>query len=379
MNRIALKMLFNDRVKFLQLVFTVAFVSFLLTQQVCVFIGIMARTTSQIREVKEANIWVADPATQYVEEIQPLSDTDLYRVRSSPGVEWAVPFFKSLAILRAEDGRFRSSLVLGLDDSSLIGGPQHMLMGTITDLNQPNAIIMDKAGYYFFYPNEPFELGKVFELNDHRAVLVGICDAQPPFQTVPVIYAKYSDAIKFVGLTRRQLSFILAKSKDGLDPWAVCQSIDERTGLRALPQEAFMWQTIIYYLKNTGIAINFGLTIIISIIVGMVVGGQTFYLFIIENLKYFATLKAIGLSHKKLIKMVLLQASTVGTLGYCFGMGLAGFFFKQTENNLATRGLILRWESMLGTGLVVLLIVTVVSVLSLRRVIRLEPATVFRS
>ncbi len=379
MYRIALMMLFSDRAKFLGLVFTLSFSAFLITQQICVFTSIMRRTTSQINDVHDANIWVADKNTHYIDEIWPLADTDVYRVRSAVGVEWAVPFFKSLAIIKSPKGIFRSCLVLGLDDASLVGAPVNMILGEKESLDRPNAILMDKAGYHFFFPEEDYQLGKTFELNDHRAILTGICEASAPFQTVPVVYAKYSDAIQFTGAQRRKLSFILAHTKPGYSIEEVCKNINERSGLCAFSSNTFAWKTILYYLQNTGIAINFGLTISIAILVGMVVSGQTFYLFTLENLKQFATLKAIGVSHAQMIGMVLLQATSVGILGYCFGMGLAGLFFKRMAGIEATRGLILEWQGMLLSGCTILLIVVITSLISLKRVLTLEPASVFRS
>src|SRR5262249_45829769 len=40
------------------------------------------------------------------------------------------------------------------------------------------------------WPGEKPALGKVIELNDHRAVIAGICDASAPFTTFPVVYAQ---------------------------------------------------------------------------------------------------------------------------------------------------------------------------------------------
>src|SRR5919108_351824 len=96
MSWIALKMLTGDRAKYLGIIFGVAFASLLMAQQMSMFVGVMLRTTSQIRDVQEADLWVMDPRVQYVEEIKPLPDTDLQRVRGVPGVAWAVPLAKGL-------------------------------------------------------------------------------------------------------------------------------------------------------------------------------------------------------------------------------------------------------------------------------------------
>ena len=90
MNFVALKMLTGDRAKYLGLIFTIAFSSFLLANQTSIFAGILARTGSQIINVADADIWVMDWRTEYVDEIRPLTENDLYRVRGVPGVQWAV-------------------------------------------------------------------------------------------------------------------------------------------------------------------------------------------------------------------------------------------------------------------------------------------------
>jgi putative ABC transport system permease protein len=131
-------------------------------------------------------------------------------------------------------------------------------------------------------------------------------------------------------------------------------------------------------LKNTGIPVNFGITIAIAVIVGTVVAGQTFYLFTLENLKQFGALKAIGVTNWRLTRMVLLQAITVGAVGFSFGTGLAALFFEITLRKIATRGLVLMWQNVLITGGCIMLVIVIASLLSIRRVVVLEPAEVFR-
>jgi putative ABC transport system permease protein len=42
------------------LIFSIAFASFLISQQASIFIGLMSRTTSQVIDVVDADIWVMD-------------------------------------------------------------------------------------------------------------------------------------------------------------------------------------------------------------------------------------------------------------------------------------------------------------------------------
>jgi putative ABC transport system permease protein len=253
-----------------------------------------------------------------------------------------------------------------------------MLLGSVESLRDPDAVIIDQAGYHFFFPGQRLQLGKTFEMNDHRAKVVGIVDASAPFTTFPVFYSRYSEALKFVGNERKMLSFVLAKEQPGVPIPEVCRRIQASTGLRAMTTDQFGWMTILYYIRNTGIPVNFGLTVAIALIVGTVVSGQTFYIFTIENLKQFGALKAIGATNLRIIGMILLQALIVGIIGYALGMGLTAGFFTITERREATRGIFLLWQVLELTAGVDLFIVLIASLLSIRKVLVLEPAMVFR-
>src|SRR5262245_59840236 len=378
MNFIALKMLTGDRAKYLGLVFTIAFCTFLLENQTSIFAGILKRTGSQIADVTDAEIWVMDPKTEYFEQTKALKDTDLTRVRGVEGVQWAVRLFKGNPIARTNDGKFATTICLGLDDATLTGPPRKILLGSWQRLREPDSIVVDKAGYVLLYPGQALELGRTLELNDHKVTIVGISDPPAPFLSFPVMHTRYSEAAKFVGRERTQLSYVLVKPQAGVNAEELCKRIEAQTGLRARTSEQFQWDCIRYYLNNTGIPVNFGITITIAVIVGVVVAGQTFYLFTVENLKQFGAIKAIGVTNWRLIGMILLQAFTVGLIGFSLGTGMAGQFFDFFAQETPTRGLFLMWHSVAPTGATIVFVMILASLLCLRRVLVLEPAVVFR-
>ena len=378
MNFIALKMLTGDRAKYLGLIFTIAFCTFLLENQTSIFAGILRRTGSQIKDVTDAEIWVMDPKTEYFEQTKALKDTDLTRVRGIEGVQWAVKLFKGSPVARTLDGKFAVTFCLGLDDATLTGAPRKMVLGSWERLREPDSIIIDKAGYALLFPDEPLQVDRTIEINDHKANIVGISDASAPFVSWPVIHTRYSQAVNFVGRERTQLSYVLVQPQPGVSAQELTQRIEEQTGLRARTSEQFQWDCVLYYLKHTGIPVNFGITIAIALIVGIVVAGQTFYIFTIENLKQFGALKAIGVTNWRITRMIVLQALTVGTMGFSIGSGLCALFFAITLNNPPTRGLVLMWQNAIGTGVAILVVIVLASLISIRRVLVLEPAEVFR-
>jgi len=186
MNGVALRMLLGDRAKYMGLIFGIAFSTMLMSNQVSIFTGLMLRTASQILDAREADIWVMDPRVEYVDEIEPLTDTQLERVRGVSGVEWAVPLYKGLTVAHARDGLLQQVILLGVDDATLTGVVPHLVLGAVENLKQPDATIIDRAGFQHMWPGQTAALGKIIELNDHRAVIVGISEASPPFTTFPV-------------------------------------------------------------------------------------------------------------------------------------------------------------------------------------------------
>ena len=386
MNLVALKMLAGDRAKYIGILMGVTFASMLITQQTSIFVGIMTRTFGFITDLGLPDIWVMDPKVQFIDDIKPLQDTELYRVRGVKGVEWAVPLYKGLLKARLDNGNFQTCNLLGIDDATLIGGPPEMVQGQIANLRRGDGVIVDIVGATGKLakisndpnkPKTPLKIGDTLELNDHRAIVVGICKNSRTFQSQPVIYTTYSRAMGFAPRERKMLSFILVKSSSGEDLKSLCHRIQEQTGLQAYSKEDFKMLTVSYFMRYTGIPINIGIGMVMSFIIGIAIAGQTFFNFTLDNLRYFGALKAMGASNGLLLRMIVLQALLVGCVGYGLGVGAAatvGYMASGTE--MAFR---LLWQQMVITGCVVLVICSFAALLSIRKVMKLEPAVVFRS
>jgi putative ABC transport system permease protein len=458
MTWIALKMLTGDRAKFFGIVLGLTFASLLITQQGAIFCGLMCRTAGQIFDITGADLWVMDANVRYVDDVKPMIENNLYRVRGVEGVKWAVPLYKGNARAKLNSYSIdpntqkivkheviEQAILLGLDDASLVGAPplERMIVGRLTDLRKPDAVIVDYGRLAKLYPGEPWEefkktqkgglkesinrgarslvrsletmaeapapraerksgsdgamsapafedddrararkqfytrfLGRELEMNDHRAFIVGVCEATPTFQSNAVIYTTYSRAKRFIPQERKILSYVLAKAEPGIDPVTVAEAIKRQTGLKARSSHEFVWDTIWYYFKYTGIPVNFGITTLLGFLVGTAIAGQTFYNFTIENLKQFGALKAMGATNSRIVAMILLQATVVGLLGFGMGLGLASLFGVMTAGG--ELAFYMPWELLPITAASIVLICILASVLCVQRVIVLEPAVVFR-
>lgn len=380
----ALKMLIGDKAKYIGIILGLTFASFIISQQAAILVGIVDRTFGFITDTSQPDIWVMDPTVQYIADIKPLIETDLWRVRSVDNVEWAEPMYFGTIQARIHNGIFQTCILIGIDNATLIGGPPIMLEGNIEDLRWPDAVIVDHVGATTklakYSPSgifEPLKVGDVMELNDHRAYVVGICQVSRTFQSQPVVYTTYHRATSFVPSTRDELSFVIAKAKAGIDPEEVCRQIQMQTGLKALTAHQIKSLTLSYYMKYTGIFVNFGVAIILGFIIGTAIAGQTLYNFTVDNLPYFAVFKAMGADNTVLMKIILFQALFVSVIGWGIGMGLASLF------GLLTAGTELSFSMPLYlyiiSGVSILFICLFGALISMRRVVTLDPAIVFKA
>jgi putative ABC transport system permease protein len=261
-----------------------------------------------------------------------------------------------------------------------------MLQGSLADLRRNDGIIVDKAGAEgrLAKPSSvpggkavPLKVGDTLEINDKRAVVVGIAIATQTFQSQPIIYTTYTRAKNYALSERKMLSYILAKAQPGQDPAAVARRIASQTGLGALTAEQFKQKSLAYMIHNTSIIVNFGFVALIGFIVGSAVTGQIFYNFTLDNLRHFGVFKAMGATDRMLRRMILLQAFTAGSIGFGLGAGLIGLFALLNRNS-TDLSMTLNWQLLSASGAAVILIILMAALISIRKVMKLEPAIVFK-
>lgn len=374
---IALKMLFRDRAKYAMLVCGLAFCALLMCQQSSVFCGLMMWTTATVRNIG-APVWVVDAKVEQANEVIPMRQIEVERVRGVPGVAWAVPLYIGIEQARLADGSFQNVQLTGLDTGTLTGRPMDMREGRIEDLRLPNAVVVDQVAVEKFRQKGiKIELGTRFEINDQEARVVGICHVARSFLGQPYIYTTYDRAIEYAKPSRKQLSYVIAAPIAGVSDQVLAERLSQLPGLRAVAKDDLFWMTVWWYIKNTGIPISFGTVVLLGVIVGIAIAGQTFYLFVYDNLRYLAALKAMGARMPVLASMVLLQAFTVGFIGYGIGVGLAAWFGNVV---LAKEQppFFMPWQVPAFVAVVILCICAFSATIGLIKIARLEPAVVFR-
>lgn len=396
MTLIALRMLVGDTVKWLGVVLGVFFCTFLITHLLSMLFAMFDRTYATISDIPQADIWVMDPATEWVDEPAGLSDTALDRVRGVEGVAWATPLVTVPLRTRLLTGQSRSVLVIGIDDASLVGAPEHLAQGSIDSLRSADAVIVDEASANgllrialeppprrpgwdvpdFTVPTRPLRVGDEMLINDHRAIVVGVAKLTTRFLSRAVAYTTYTNALKLAPPQRNLTSFVLVKAADGRDPRAVAARIAAATGLRARTARDFSQDTVDYVVKTSGVLGRIIFMVGVGVVVGICVSGLLLFLFTAENARYYATLKALGAGDRQVALMVVVQAALSGVMGYGLGVGFSSLLSRIIVSSAMPYRL--TWFTLGFTALAVLVVSTFSAVLSSIKVMRVEPAMVFK-
>jgi putative ABC transport system permease protein len=371
---IAYKLLVNDRAKFTALLIGITFAVFLMVAMTSLFSGIMSRASATVINVG-ASIWVMDPSVQTVANSIPLPDYVLDEVRSIPGVKYAVPLYSGTALLKLRDGTYQAANIMGLDDTSLFGRPR-LIQGNLQDIFAENAFIAIRDSEFAKLENPT--IGTVFELNDHRGVIMGIAQvASSGLFGVPTLYTTYNRALQYIPNSRFTISYLLVEPKSPADIAYIKDRV-AAAGYLALTKDEFMDKISTFYKFHTGLGMNLFIMTAVSFVIGLSISGQTFYSFVIENIEKFGALKAIGAKGRELVLMILCQAFLVAFTGYGMGVGLCALTIWTAQAYLPDYASAITFLNLAMAFVMVVIIAAVSSYFGVRKVLTIEPFDIFR-
>ena len=208
------------------------------------------------------------------------------------------------------------------------------IKSNINRLQASDTILFDRNSRNEYGPiAEKFEGDNsvITEVSNRRVKVVGLFELGATFAFDGNIVT--SD-LNFLRISNtREKGFIdigLIKLKASADPEKFKFKLQ-----KYLPQDVqvFTKQEFINFEKNfwqtsTSIGFTFNLNVVLSFIVGAVVVYQILYTNVSEHLKEYATLKAIGYSHRYLLNIVFQQALIIGSLGYIPGFMITIFMYQ---------------------------------------------------
>lgn len=371
---LAVKILLDDKARFLTTAAGVGFAVALVYVQVGLFVGLLASASVTIDRCR-ADLWVAARNTPNVDFANPFPETLVGRVRSVPGVARADNLVVWFATVALPGGAKESAVIYGLDDPAYWDLPWDVPEGDRADLRRGPYVLLDDSATRRF---GPFRVGDRREFSGRRLKVIGRTAGARSFTTSPIAFLGYRLAQSLSpGELDRQTTYVLIKLEPRADPRAVAAEVRRRLPYHDVHTRAeWSRRSRDYWVESTGLGLTMFLTVALGCLVGVIVVAQTLYTSTTEHLAEFATVKAIGGRDRDIYGVIIEQASIAACLGYLLGSAatLACVPALARIDMPLAIGPELAATIFLGTlGLCLL-----ASAWSFRRIAALDPATVFR-
>lgn len=373
MPHLAQRNLLHDKVRLAVTLTGVAFAVVLIVIELGLFAG-FTQTISCLIDHSHADLWVASKNVPYIEQSVPFSERKLYQVKAAPGVAGAEKLIDRWTRWNRFDGVQDNVQIVGFDLKGGMGGPWNIVQGSIEDLRTPDGVIVDE-----FYKQKlgVTRIGEVFEINGHRARVVGFTRGIRAFTTSPYVFTSFRYAQDFGPVPRDKTSYILVKIEPSANLAEVRANILTRVkDVDVLTTPEFSRKTQWYWTFTTGAGIAILLAAVLGLIVGFVIVAQTIYATTMDHLKEFGTLKAMGAPNGYVQRVILKQAMIGAVFGYALGGIISALVVRFCQP--AGAPILMGWRMSAGTFLLTLLMCAGAALVSINKVTRLDPAMVFK-
>jgi len=370
---LAWRNLLYDKIRLVATLTGVTFAVVLIVVELGLFCG-FRETTSCLIDNSHADIWVSTPNVAYLELGAAFNDRKIYQMKTVPGVADVQKYIVRTTLWKRLDGGFQTIEIVGFNPTANMGGPWSLEQGRVQDLQISDGVIVDEV-----YKEKlgVKHIGEVFEINGHRARVVGFTRGIRSFATLPYVFTSLQHAYDFAPVPEDQTIFALVKIEPGADVEAVRRAISSRvTNVNVLTNLEFSRKTRKYWTFATGAGLAVLLAAVLGLVVGFVVVSQTIYSTTMDHLKEFGTLKAMGAPNSYVYKVILTQAGIAAVIGYALGMVISSFvvYFGRGA------GAPILWNWWMATGIffVTLFMCGGAALVSINKVAWLDPATVFK-
>lgn len=374
---LARKLLFHDRLRFAVAIAGVSVSVMLVLVQVGLYFGFMD-TASSLIDASHADLWVSKQTNESFEFATPFDDRAFYRVASVAGVAHAERIVMNFAQCKLPDGGDLGVQVVGVDTTPghrPLLAPWNVVAGDPRRLAEPGAIIVDRTEY----PKLKFDrVGHTTEIAGVRAEVVAVTSGIRSFTTSPIVFTDLRTARSYLPqIGGEPVTYVLVEVAPGARIADVQARIDALPHLAAYTTAEMSARTRSYWSTRTGVGAGFFTTAVLGVIVGFVVVGQILYSGTLQYLREYGTLKAMGARNDAVVRVILSQAMISAALGFAVGAPLA--IAMRAAMKSANLSVALTPPLYAATAAITALMCGFAALLSIVKVLRLDPASVFKS
>ncbi len=361
-----------DKAKMFGIFFGMILSIFLVGQQVMICLALLGSTVS-LATFNENYIWVVSDKSKQVIDLPPIDMRIGRGLFSIEGVKAAHPLIFAGGNLKMPDGSKTAITMIGTQAPSFAGGPWRVAEGNPMDLLSDNAVFLDKMNQEV---GKKLKVGDKFEYNGKQIKLVGLT-AKTEGLGISYGFTTLERARWLCNIPTTQANAFLVEWDPRYDPQQVVKAINERIpNIKAITGKDFRSSSLTYFAGNSGIVASFGLLVVFAVITGFAIVGLTMYSAVSDRIKDYGTLKAIGGTNGTIRRLILSQATIYSVIGFLIAYGLLNGFVNATKGGLDLQLIPAIVWSLVG---VTLFIAVMGSLFGMQKIIKLEPAAVFRN
>ena len=295
-------------------------------------------------------------------------------LESIPGVKKAYPLLIAGGQAKFPNGISSGVTLIGVQAPRFAGGPWNLKVGQPEALLQEGAVITD---YFDRKSLGQSKVGDYFEINGRKVFIAGQTRGVRAFGAPVYTFTTIERARALSRQSNFKASAFLVEWDRSQDSSAIIRNINQSLfGVRAWASKEFAGSTVATVLRSSGIAISFGTLILFALISGFVIIGLTLYSSTVDRIRDYGTLKAIGATQGYIRRLILTQALVFALVGFAVGYGLVTAF----RLGVANVGTLFQFQSWMIVAFFLLTLVIAAggTLFAIRRIARLEPASVFR-
>jgi putative ABC transport system permease protein len=370
---LARKILLADRVKFSVAAAGVSISVLLVLVQLGLYFGFMENASTLIDNAR-ADLWVAARGNDNFDFAGPMDERLFYRVAETPGVARAERMILAFGQFRLPDGGTQGVQIVGVEPDAQLLAPWRVVAGDARHLTDVDGIVVDRTE---FGKLKVDAIGARREISGSRARVVALTEGIRSFTTSPFIFTNLASARAYTRLGPDDLTYVLVKAAPGVDPAELRARLQGIANVDAYTTPEMSRRTRSYWSTRTGVGTGFFMTAIMGVIVGLVVVGQILYNGTLEHIKEYGTLKAMGAANGAVVRVILYQALISAIVGFVVGASLTvGARAGMAQANLKVA---LSPGLLVGTAVLTATMCAFAALLSILKVLRLDPAVVFKS
>jgi len=326
----------------------------------------------------KADIWIACKDSTSYDMSLPFPERKFYKALGVPGVACGEKVIMVWSMARIPGRGMKNVQVVGFNPESAAGGPWQMAEGSVSRLRGgPFAIVDGSSALNLGGTLHP---GDKVEVMDHALRIVGVSREAKALTTSSFIFTSFDTARRICRdlIDPDEITFGLLWVKPGADIGIVAQAVrGSVSNVDVYTTPGYSRKTQFYWLFTTGMGIGFLTIAVLGFVVGLVVVGQSLYASTMDRLPEYGVLKALGSTNAQVAGLVLTHAALVAAVGYALGVGLA---FGAKSGYESTGMTLVLTPSLLGGTLVAAMVMCMSGALiSVRRIVRVDPASVFRT